>query len=90
MNWKTFLVKRLTGAKTLPPDFSQKVRLVPRADHAYFFFLMESGAARSLVIFWIIVQFLEGQIWAGGMKFSSTSPQQGDNAGVQRLHKNCC
>ncbi|XP_017667534.1 PREDICTED: MBT domain-containing protein 1 isoform X3 [Lepidothrix coronata] len=24
-NWKTFLVKRLTGAKTLPPDFSQKV-----------------------------------------------------------------
>ncbi|XP_020670468.1 MBT domain-containing protein 1 isoform X5 [Pogona vitticeps] len=25
MNWKTFLVKRLTGAKTLPPDFSQKV-----------------------------------------------------------------
>ncbi|XP_066187990.1 MBT domain-containing protein 1 isoform X5 [Sylvia atricapilla] len=24
-NWKAFLVKRLTGAKTLPPDFSQKV-----------------------------------------------------------------
>ncbi|XP_036735782.1 MBT domain-containing protein 1 isoform X8 [Manis pentadactyla] len=24
-NWKGFLVKRLTGAKTLPPDFSQKV-----------------------------------------------------------------
>lgn len=24
-NWKVFLVKRLTGAKTLPPDFSQKV-----------------------------------------------------------------
>nr|XP_033816407.1 MBT domain-containing protein 1 isoform X2 [Geotrypetes seraphini] len=24
-NWKSFLVKRLTGAKTLPPDFSQKV-----------------------------------------------------------------
>lgn len=27
-NWKAFLVKRLTGAKTLPPDFSQKVRLM--------------------------------------------------------------
>lgn len=26
-NWKAFLVKRLTGAKTLPPDFSQKVRV---------------------------------------------------------------
>lgn len=25
-NWKTFLVKRLTGAKTLPPDFNDKVR----------------------------------------------------------------
>lgn len=25
-NWKAFLVKRLTGAKTLPPDFSQKVK----------------------------------------------------------------
>lgn len=25
-NWKTFLVKRLTGAKTLPPDFNSKVR----------------------------------------------------------------
>uniref|UniRef100_A0AAY4A3I1 FCS-type domain-containing protein n=1 Tax=Denticeps clupeoides TaxID=299321 RepID=A0AAY4A3I1_9TELE len=24
-NWKAFLVKRLTGAKTLPPDFSTKV-----------------------------------------------------------------
>ncbi|EDM05685.1 rCG33033, isoform CRA_a [Rattus norvegicus] len=24
-NWKAFLVKRLTGAKTLPPDFPQKV-----------------------------------------------------------------
>ncbi|KAG8546571.1 hypothetical protein GDO81_018607 [Engystomops pustulosus] len=24
-NWKAFLVKRLTGAKTLPPDFAQKV-----------------------------------------------------------------
>ncbi|XP_026523146.1 MBT domain-containing protein 1 isoform X1 [Notechis scutatus] len=24
-NWKAFLVKRLTGAKTLPPDFSPKV-----------------------------------------------------------------
>ncbi|XP_026557676.1 MBT domain-containing protein 1 isoform X2 [Pseudonaja textilis] len=24
-NWKAFLVKRLTGAKTLPPDFSAKV-----------------------------------------------------------------
>ncbi|XP_067403549.1 MBT domain-containing protein 1 isoform X8 [Emydura macquarii macquarii] len=24
-NWKAFIVKRLTGAKTLPPDFSQKV-----------------------------------------------------------------
>ncbi|KAM9258106.1 MBT domain-containing protein 1 isoform 5-T7 [Cariama cristata] len=24
-NWKAFLVKRLTGAKTLPPDFTQKV-----------------------------------------------------------------
>ncbi|XP_066473061.1 MBT domain-containing protein 1 isoform X1 [Tiliqua scincoides] len=24
-NWKAFLVKRLTGAKTLPPDFSHKV-----------------------------------------------------------------
>ncbi|XP_069511019.1 MBT domain-containing protein 1 isoform X3 [Ambystoma mexicanum] len=24
-NWKVFLVKRLTGAKTLPPDFAQKV-----------------------------------------------------------------
>lgn len=26
-NWKAFLVKRLTGAKTLPPDFSTKVGL---------------------------------------------------------------
>ncbi|KAL0992461.1 hypothetical protein UPYG_G00093620 [Umbra pygmaea] len=25
-NWKTYLVKRLTGAKTLPPDFSTKVQ----------------------------------------------------------------
>ncbi|XP_015212155.1 MBT domain-containing protein 1 isoform X3 [Lepisosteus oculatus] len=25
-NWKAFLVKRLTGAKTLPPDFSAKVQ----------------------------------------------------------------
>ncbi|XP_048101594.1 MBT domain-containing protein 1 isoform X2 [Alosa alosa] len=25
-NWKAFLVKRLTGAKTLPPDFSSKVQ----------------------------------------------------------------
>ncbi|KAE8284560.1 MBT domain-containing protein 1 [Larimichthys crocea] len=25
-NWKTFLVKRLTGAKTLPPDFNTKVQ----------------------------------------------------------------
>ncbi|MGH0132008.1 UNVERIFIED_CONTAM: hypothetical protein FKN15_078310 [Acipenser sinensis] len=25
-NWKAFLVKRLTGAKTLPPDFSTKVQ----------------------------------------------------------------
>uniref|UniRef100_A0A8C4HC06 FCS-type domain-containing protein n=1 Tax=Dicentrarchus labrax TaxID=13489 RepID=A0A8C4HC06_DICLA len=25
-NWKTFLIKRLTGSKTLPPDFSSKVR----------------------------------------------------------------
>lgn len=25
-NWKVFLVKRLTGAKTLPPDFNDKVR----------------------------------------------------------------
>uniref|UniRef100_A0A3P8YGE4 FCS-type domain-containing protein n=1 Tax=Esox lucius TaxID=8010 RepID=A0A3P8YGE4_ESOLU len=25
-NWKAFLVKRLTGAKTLPPDFSNKVQ----------------------------------------------------------------
>lgn len=25
-NWKVFLVKRLTGAKTLPPDFNAKVR----------------------------------------------------------------
>ncbi|XP_041859421.1 MBT domain-containing protein 1-like isoform X2 [Melanotaenia boesemani] len=25
-NWKTFLVKRLTGSKTLPPDFSSKVQ----------------------------------------------------------------
>ncbi|AWP19502.1 putative MBT domain-containing protein 1-like [Scophthalmus maximus] len=24
-NWKTFLIKRLTGSKTLPPDFSSKV-----------------------------------------------------------------
>ncbi|XP_056406567.1 MBT domain-containing protein 1 isoform X1 [Hyla sarda] len=24
-NWKAFLIKRLTGAKTLPPDFAQKV-----------------------------------------------------------------
>lgn len=24
-NWKAFLVKRLTGAKTLPPDFNDKV-----------------------------------------------------------------
>lgn len=24
-NWKTFLIKRLTGCKTLPPDFSSKV-----------------------------------------------------------------
>lgn len=27
-NWKAFLVKRLTGAKTLPPDFSTKVGLL--------------------------------------------------------------
>lgn len=25
-NWKVFLVKRLTGAKTLPSDFNSKVR----------------------------------------------------------------
>uniref|UniRef100_A0A3Q3A4G7 MBT domain-containing protein 1-like n=2 Tax=Kryptolebias marmoratus TaxID=37003 RepID=A0A3Q3A4G7_KRYMA len=25
-NWKTFLIKRLTGSKTLPPDFSSKVQ----------------------------------------------------------------
>ncbi|XP_036004549.1 MBT domain-containing protein 1 isoform X2 [Fundulus heteroclitus] len=25
-NWKTFLIKRLTGSKTLPPDFSSKVK----------------------------------------------------------------
>ncbi|XP_068193631.1 MBT domain-containing protein 1-like isoform X2 [Antennarius striatus] len=25
-NWKTFLIKRLTGSKTLPPDFSNKVQ----------------------------------------------------------------
>ncbi|KAM9701150.1 MBT domain-containing protein 1-like, partial [Menidia menidia] len=25
-NWKSFLVKRLTGSKTLPPDFSSKVQ----------------------------------------------------------------
>lgn len=25
-NWKAFLVKRLTGAKTLPADFATKVR----------------------------------------------------------------
>ncbi|KAM3597962.1 uncharacterized protein V6R79_011753 [Siganus canaliculatus] len=25
-NWKNFLVKRLTGSKTLPPDFTSKVR----------------------------------------------------------------
>lgn len=29
-NWKAFLVKRLTGAKTLPPDFSTKVGLKTR------------------------------------------------------------
>lgn len=26
-NWKSFLVKRLTGSKTLPADFSSKVRV---------------------------------------------------------------
>uniref|UniRef100_A0AAX7VND7 FCS-type domain-containing protein n=1 Tax=Astatotilapia calliptera TaxID=8154 RepID=A0AAX7VND7_ASTCA len=25
-NWKTFLIKRLTGSKTLPPDFASKVQ----------------------------------------------------------------
>ncbi|XP_016122751.1 MBT domain-containing protein 1-like [Sinocyclocheilus grahami] len=32
-NWKAFLVKRLTGAKTLPPDFATKVRHYPSSDH---------------------------------------------------------
>lgn len=26
-NWKVFLVKRLTGVKTLPPDFAKRVRM---------------------------------------------------------------
>lgn len=33
-NWKAFLVKRLTGAKTLPPDFSTKVGLKTRKINA--------------------------------------------------------